>query len=481
MAAGLWGQEREVTGVVKDAGTGMPLEGAVAAVGDYESVKRAVTTGADGRFVLKGVKPEEVVKVWKRGYRTKAGEDVWMGREEPAEVVLTALGAIAGQVTDERGEGLLGITVQALKSQVREGRRRLVRDAAFQTDDRGRFRLWHLTPGRYVVKALGRSAMVMGLGAMPQTREGELTYGPQYYPNSGTEEGAGVVEVKAGETVVADFRLTGQVAATVAGRLQNFRAYESVQVELKRGREAVGARVMVNEATGAFRATGVAPGVYSVVAKAAGKPAREGRAEVTVGPEGVTGLVVKLVEGVEVRGLGKVMVMLRRLDTEEREVVRPAAGQGGEGLRFEGVMPGRYQVEPMWSAVEAVRSGTVDVLREGLTVTEAGCEPLEVILAATPGELEVEVEGGGEDVEVGALRGEGELVWMRNGYISEGKAGFGKLAPGEYRVYAWRREAPLEYANAAALAAAEGVAVVVKAGEKATARVRVSEKTGGAQ
>jgi hypothetical protein len=51
MAAGLWAQEREVAGVVKDAGTGLPLEGAMAAVADAPGkVSRSMVTGADGRF-----------------------------------------------------------------------------------------------------------------------------------------------------------------------------------------------------------------------------------------------------------------------------------------------------------------------------------------------------------------------------------------------------------------------------------------------
>lgn len=486
-------ETREVSGVVKNAATGQPLEGATAAVGNFLSVTRSATTGADGRFRFTGVKQGEQLKVWKRGYRTPDGRDVWMANQfsgkGEAEVVLTALGAIAGVVTDERGEALLGITVQGLKSTVREGRRKLNADATFRTDDRGRYRLWHLMPGRYVVKALGRRSTVVGLGAMPQTREGDLAYGPQYYPNSATGEGASVVEVKPGETTEADFRLVGQPAARVQGRLTNYKAYDPVEVELKRGREEVGSRVAVNEATGAFQATGVAPGLYTVVAKVASKPPREGRAEVTVGAEGVTGVVVRLVEGVEVRGAvagesrkAFVMMSLTRLDTGEWEPVRSVMRENQDGIRFEGVTPGRYQVDLLWGAVEAVRSGTVDVLREGLTVTEAGCEPLEVTLSANPGELEIEAEGGGGDVEVGALRGIGEFVSMRsNGIRDEGKARLDGLAPGEYRVYAWRRESPLEYTNAAALEAAGGVTVVVKAGETTKVRVRVPEKTGGAQ
>ena len=495
-----WGQERpaaerEVAGVVRNAATGQPVEGATAAVSDVAgTVRRAATTGADGRFRFSGVKPMERVTVWKRGYRLKGGGDVWtrapLSIEGEAEVELTALGAIAGRVTDENGEALMGITVQALERRVEEGRRKVSVYATFQTDDLGQYRLWHITPGRYFVKALGRRATISGLGPMPQTRDGDLAYGPQYFPSGATEEEASVVEVEPGGTVEADFRLSGQKGTKVAGRMTNYRAYEPVEVELRRGKEAVGSRVMVNQATGAFQATGVAPGEYTVVAKAASKPAKEGRAAVRVGAEGVEGLVVRLAEGVEVRGrMTGAMVhgMLARglslvsLDAVETETLRasPVQEEGAE-FRFEGVKAGRYRVNFGGVPVEGIRSGTTDVLGEGLTVTEAGCEPLEITLSAMPGSLEVEVEGGKKGVWVGAVKRAGDLAYVLVSLVPDaGKAGFGGLSPGDYKVYAWREDEPLEYMNAAALEAADGVAVVVKAGETAT--VRVTAKAGGAQ
>jgi len=71
-------------------------------------------------------------------------------------VALNPTGAISGRIFDEFGEPVIGAEVRAMKSFYQRGGRILVPMQSAVTDDRGEYRLFWLSPGRYFVSAVGR-------------------------------------------------------------------------------------------------------------------------------------------------------------------------------------------------------------------------------------------------------------------------------------------------------------------------------------
>ena len=74
---------------------------------------------------------------------------------ERVDITLAPWGSLSGRVVDELGEPLQGVSVQLLQVRYQAGRRRLVgaMGALRQTDDLGRYRVFGIAPGRYIVSA----------------------------------------------------------------------------------------------------------------------------------------------------------------------------------------------------------------------------------------------------------------------------------------------------------------------------------------
>jgi uncharacterized protein (DUF2141 family) len=137
--------------------------------------------------------------------------------------------AIEGTVTDETGAPLVNAQVQATRYGVVQGVRRATTMASVGTDDRGRYRVFGLGPGEYVVSAapqlfqlatveraaMGQasyeSAISAALGGRPVSQANGLSivlptmpddavrgYAPTYYPSSTSVVSAAKVAVEAG-------------------------------------------------------------------------------------------------------------------------------------------------------------------------------------------------------------------------------------------------------------------------------------------
>jgi len=61
---------------------------------------------------------------------------------------------IAGKIMDEDGQPLSGTMVSAMREVYTEGKRKLQSQSMTGTDDLGEFRLFGLSPGRYILSAL---------------------------------------------------------------------------------------------------------------------------------------------------------------------------------------------------------------------------------------------------------------------------------------------------------------------------------------
>ncbi len=121
-------------------------------------------TGADGRFVFHGLpKGSYLIAANAAGYLpSRGGQHHPQGDPHPVEldeagralsvrIPLWRYAAVAGTVTDDAGEPAVGLQVRALRRTMTAGHPDLESAGSATTDDRGRYRIGMLPPGRYVV------------------------------------------------------------------------------------------------------------------------------------------------------------------------------------------------------------------------------------------------------------------------------------------------------------------------------------------
>lgn len=184
-------------------------------------------TDGDGRFELTDLPAGSYrLTASRTGYLTlefgqrrpfERGQPIFLDAgetRERADIALPRNGAIEGRVLDENGDPVEGASVRVRQVRFVNGRRRLADagTAVHRTDDLGRYRIYGLRPGQYVVSA------VVG-----QLLSGEETtdlqgYAETYFPGTSTPAGAQVITVGLSEDVLAiDFTLSRVGVASVAG------------------------------------------------------------------------------------------------------------------------------------------------------------------------------------------------------------------------------------------------------------------------
>jgi len=203
-----------ISGKVVDAGSGSGLVGAKVRITSNGDVVAEATTQGDGAFVFRGI-----ASGWyqatarKDGYLDLASASAWSGHlsdtEVPATLELTLARAcsISGQVRDANGKPLLGVKVVALARRFTSELPRTETIKEALTDDRGLYRLYGLTPGRYTVAVLPDAEPQSGAAFMPL-----------YYPGVAEESRAEFLRLEAGEERDgADLSLIGSADGAIHG------------------------------------------------------------------------------------------------------------------------------------------------------------------------------------------------------------------------------------------------------------------------
>ena len=224
---------------------------------------------------------------------------------EKVDVTLRRWGTLAGRIADELGEPLQGVNVQLLHIQYEAGRRRLVPAEGHSpvTDDLGRYRLYAVPPGQYIVSA-----------AIGDVASGDLPgYTRSYYPGTSDTANAQFVSVGVSQDVAGiDFSLSRAKTARVTGKLFDAAGAPTLggNVRLMPSRRsgavtsvAVGARISPD---GEFEFANVAPGQYTIVVdRGRSKPWIEGEfasVPVAVNGDDVKGLIIQTSAGSSIKG-----------------------------------------------------------------------------------------------------------------------------------------------------------------------------------
>lgn len=193
------------------------------------SLFRPVTSDADGKFELTGLRPGAyTIAANSPGYVLSDQDSKAFYRPgDTATLTLVKGGVITGRVTNSSGDPLVGAVVRAIQvrgtddkpprarggilSQMSEAMGEML--GPYKTDDRGIYRIYGLAPGIYQVAAGGRGAQGFSLGGA-SAYDGDA---PTYYPSSTLDTAADVTVLAGGEANNIDIRYRNNRGYSVTG------------------------------------------------------------------------------------------------------------------------------------------------------------------------------------------------------------------------------------------------------------------------
>jgi hypothetical protein len=216
------------------------------------------------------------------------------------DVVVPRAAVITGRVTDATGDAVARANVYGLLFKGAD----VIRTGSGMTDDVGRFRIYGLAPGEYVVVAEFRAAT------------GATGYMPTFAPGTTNPRLAARLRARAGQETAADIRMTEGHVFRITGTVVNGRGEPVPRADIQVARRdpfgqltSVGATM---DPQARFSVGNLPPGEYRLVARspdpgAAGPGVPRAYAEmaiemVTVGRADVTGLRLALRPGTTITG-----------------------------------------------------------------------------------------------------------------------------------------------------------------------------------
>lgn len=303
-------KEKPVPGVVvglRKTLTGGDVPGQFAkAVTDHDGVYR-ITNVAPGTYDVLPAAPAYVVG----DTSIHRGKNVIVGENEDVEDINFSLvrgGVITGKITDADGRALIQqhVYLYRVEATAQQPQRPMIMATSMQTDDRGVYRFFGLTAGRYKV-ASGRADD--NYSGYQSTR---IVYPQVFYPDVKEQEKATIIDVREGsETNDVDIKLGRAIQTfTASGRLINNEDGQpagNVRFGLQRNvgqRYDVISHSAVTNSQGSFTIDGLTPGKYAFFLHP--DPSRVLRAEATpfeVIDGDVTGLTVRLMRGGSLSGV----------------------------------------------------------------------------------------------------------------------------------------------------------------------------------
>ncbi len=264
---------------------------------------QATLTDDEGRYQLSGlVEGAWTITLSKAGYvRMISGQRrpgspsspvmVNAGKLTTFDAALVRGGAITGVLVDELGDPVAGAAVQALRTRLIDGARRLTSVARDQTDDAGAFRLHSLPSGDYYVTAELRVAA-------PEDAGFSASALPTFFPGTSSLGDARRISIRAGdEHDGVSFTVLNGHAVRLSGVVTDAAGRPADDAEVQLLDPATGS--VIGHAFGNFGLThdggrftmlNVTPGSYLVAAilERPGRDAEQATVSVTVGAGDVT-------------------------------------------------------------------------------------------------------------------------------------------------------------------------------------------------
>lgn len=495
-----------IAGMVTNSVSGVPIARVLVALrcfGQQNSAMEEILTDGSGAFRFTGLAHGLCNVTTKRpgfedGGAGSGGGPIAIGpSRENVHITMKPVTVITGRVVDRSGEPVEGVQVQALRSNIVDGRREPQVYAWATTDDKGRYRLANLWQGPFYVRAMGsggRSSFTLG-AVLPESGSGE-SFSPVYYSGASDMASATSIPGSPGEELHADLMITKEPGYRIRGVIGGYIPNQPATVELLRGSDDFGAgRVLVNPSTAQFEIHDVTSGSYLLrISQGSGEQRTRALLPIQIAGADVTGVRPELAPGVEVvfefqgsreeyaeqseeqdsdndavtaardntaaRHMAVAAVQLQALDTEKREMFFGQADEKGN-VHVRGLLPGRYSihVQPFSAYISSMQCGSTDLLES----LELHIQP-----GIAPEAIEVALKHDGGSVEGSVTDDDGPLARASVILVSashpanllgpfatndEGGFRFGNVAPGAYTIWAWRADSEVEYRNPAALQA----------------------------
>jgi hypothetical protein len=449
-----------VQGTVVQLGTSQPVARATVELkGESERNSYTLLTGTDGKFEFRNLAAGQYqLKVFRVSYidsrqrslSITAGQSV-----KDMRIGIVQLGAISGRVYDSNGDPLTNVAVRALKYSYLYARKTLTPAAAVQTDDRGEYRLFWLTPGQYYVGAVPEGSLhddghqmsffvggqfiridTMGIPHTdrPPGKKTDEVYAPVFYPGTSDAQGAAAIDVHPGTDFGGvDFSLKRVPLRTVRGIVVDGTTGQAAtrasrgttpQVMLvPRGPSINGTIPSATTSDGTFEIKAVLPGSYFLIATYRNNTGQgsttvmSGRVPVEVGNSDVGGVSVTLSPATELSG--QVIVDGVRDDPDVRhpvvslqnDLTGTATGNlsqffadfsDNRAFVIHSLIDGEYRVSltdlPAGAYLKSIRFGGGDAVSEGFHVDAGSNERLEIVLGVNPGTVDGVVVSKSGDV-----------------------------------------------------------------------------------
>ena len=321
-----------IRGTVVAAGTSVPLRRVQMLLqwGSTADSRRVTQTDAQGRYEFTGLSAGKFMLVastpgyvglqygQRRPYEPGTSITVRDGETVASiDFALPRGSVIAGRVTDEFGQPLVQVQVQARRFQYSStGQRRLAPVISGNTDDRGEFRLFGLMPGEYVVEGSRRTmANTSDVSISPNDPvEGFRT---TFYPGTPNAAEAQPVSLAIGQEATIQFALMPARLVRVSGTVLDSQGRPIYPAEVQMWTRIGdmfttapgGSTSVITRADGSFAFAGIVPGDYAVqvrtrLAGALGPPAVDetGSLSLSVPNGDMSGIVIRTSKGTPVAG-----------------------------------------------------------------------------------------------------------------------------------------------------------------------------------
>ncbi len=525
-----------VEGLVVRGDTGAAVAGAqiTLSVSDTPDVFVRALSNAEGRFTIKDINPGTYrLFAARNGFaRAEHGQRTPSSRGTPISIAagqtlkdfslrLTPAGVITGRVTDSAGDPLTGFSVELIRPEYNSaGRRVLLPFLSAKTDDRGEYRIFWVTPGKYYVSvnpgAYGEDEILKATRAVETFRQANRDAGLPpgsrpilelaslanvnqailrenylltYYPGTTDAGRAQQVDVKAGNEIGGiDVQLVRQPLARVRGRVYETTGQptESGEVTLRANEGSRFSSPIASDST--FEIRSVPPGIYTIDASG-DKGHAISRVEV-VGTD-IDNLVLTRRPGTLVSGLLRANgvalnqgLSIALADSANSAAQYEARVDANGTFTFESVDPGRYWVKlentsPSFFLQEARTAGT-DLLRETLIISDTTPTVLDLTLSNKPGRVEGMVTdqlshpvGGVEIVLI-----PNELRTRSHYYRTATTDAAGlfqveNVIPGDYKAFSWEELEPYSYYEPDIMKKFEQAGSAVRVSESASSTVNI--------
>jgi hypothetical protein len=512
-----------IEGFVLRAGTNEPVSGARITVRKVSGPEvQNATTDSQGHFIVANLETGSYsVFAQRNGFASQTYGERAPGRggtplaivsgQQMKDIVfrLVPSGAISGRVSDSTGEPLLGITVQVLKSVFTEvGRRSFTAVKSARTDDRGEYRIFALTPGRYYVTAYPDAS-----SEAVQTSNEVIDPGfvRMYYPGATDSATAAAVELQSGsELQTIDFTLARQQIFRLRGRVIDPTGQKSgvgtienpIEIRPRDSQSefpSVSGLSRFNPVEGTFEIRNVPPGSYWVTALQfdttaigalglANLKLRSARTPVDIVNSDIENIVLTFSPGFDIAGriamddgsatskLANADAIFAALEPVDEAAPPVAASVKPDGtFKLEGVQPGDYRVALEGIGADhylkSARFARADVLR-GLSITGPVDSALEIILSASVGQVEGNVVdkdrkpvSSAEAVLIPAQERERRDLYRHATSDQNGHFQIKTVVPGEYKLLAWEDIEPFAYMDPDFLRKYESLATPVTVSE----------------